>query len=80
MSHTYAASRVTDWRPEPPTPASRALPRGICSTRDDAADVLDRRRGKSTSFIGLDEIGVVVVEVARSWCFCSPSVGSGPRV
>ena len=57
MSHTCAASRVTDWRPEPPTPASSTLPRGICSTRVMRQTCSTAKR-KSTSFIGLDEMAL----------------------
>jgi len=54
MSHTCAARRVKDWRPEPPTPASSELPRGICSTRV-MRQTCSMQKRKSTSFIGLDE-------------------------
>ena len=55
MSQMCDASRVTDWRPEPPTPARSTLPRGICSTRAMRMTCSTAKR-KSTSFIGLDEI------------------------
>ena len=54
ISQMCDASRVTDWRPEPPTPARRTLPRGICSTRAMRQTCSIAKR-KSTSFIGLGE-------------------------
>mmetsp|Transcript_14668 Transcript_14668/g.43745 ORF Transcript_14668/g.43745 Transcript_14668/m.43745 type:complete len:228 (-) Transcript_14668:2604-3287(-) len=54
-SHIDAPSRTSDWRPEPPTPTSSALPRGICSTRE-MRQMCSTAKRKSTSFIGLDEI------------------------
>ena len=52
MSHMEAASRTSDWRPEPPTPTSSAQPRGCVMTREMRARCR-HASAKKTRFIGL---------------------------
>eukprot|EP00962_Isochrysis_galbana_P020202 scaffold5892_cov112-Isochrysis_galbana.AAC.17 len=57
-----AARRVSDWRPEPPTPSSNALPDGWRSTRE-MRQTCPRASSKSTSDIG-SRVGARGEEVA----------------
>ena len=51
-SHMAQAIRVIDWRPEPPTPTRRPLPRGCVITRETRARC-KQASAKKTRFIGL---------------------------
>ena len=52
MSDMNPASRVSDCRPEPPTPSSSAFPWGWRSTRD-TRDTCSMASRNMTSFIGV---------------------------
>mmetsp|Transcript_61286 Transcript_61286/g.162228 ORF Transcript_61286/g.162228 Transcript_61286/m.162228 type:complete len:248 (-) Transcript_61286:144-887(-) len=52
-----AASRESDWRPEPPTPASSALPKGSLITRS-TRQMCSIAKGKSTSSMGVLEMAL----------------------